>query len=109
MATTYGVLGQVNPSAATLTTLYTVPTGKQTVISTLTVTNLSGSELTYRIAIRPAGAAIDRKHYVAYDSKIPGNDGIGITYGLTLAAGDVVSVYASTGDISFGLFGGEIL
>ena len=52
MATTYKVLAQVNPSATTATTAYTVPSATQTVISTITVANLSASAVTYRIAVR---------------------------------------------------------
>lgn len=67
MPTTYKVLGQVNPSATTATTLYTVPSATQTVISTITVANLAGSAATYRISMRPAGAAQTNAMYIAFD------------------------------------------
>jgi glucose-6-phosphate dehydrogenase assembly protein OpcA len=108
MATTYKVLGQVNPSATTATTLYTVPSSTQTVVSTISVCNLSGAELSFRIAIRPAGATLANQHYIAYDSKVAGNDTTFITVGATLAATDVITVYASTTNIVFNAFGSEI-
>lgn len=108
MANQYKVLGQVNPSATTLTTLYTVPSNYSAVASTLTVCNQAGTTTTYRIAVRPAGAAIDNKHYIAYDGSVPGNDTIGLTLGLTLATTDIVSVYANTSTVSFNLFGSEV-
>jgi len=43
MATTYKVLGQSKPSAATNTTLYTVPASTAAVISTLAICNDSAS------------------------------------------------------------------
>ena len=108
MATTYKVLGQQNPSATTLTTLYTVPSSTSAVVSTLMICNQAAATATFRIAIRPAGATLDLKHYLSYDTVIPANDSIALTLGITLATTDVVSVYASTTTLSFSLFGSEI-
>lgn len=108
MATTYKVLGQVNPTAATATTLYTVPAGTQTVVSTISVCNLTAGEISFRIAIRPAGETLATKHYIAYDSKVAGNDTTFITVGVTLGAGDVITVYEAAADITFNAFGSEI-
>jgi hypothetical protein len=108
MATTYKVLGQVNPTAATATTLYTVPALTQTVVSTISVCNLTAGEVVFRIAIRPAGATLATQHYIAYNSKVAGNDTTFITVGATLGAGDVITVYEATADLTFNAFGSEI-
>jgi glucose-6-phosphate dehydrogenase assembly protein OpcA len=108
MATTYKVLGQVNPSATTATTLYTVGAGKSTVVSTITVTNQAASTATFRIAVRPAGATLEAKHYIAYDIIIAANDTTALTLGITLSATDVVTVYASSATMSFHAYGSEI-
>ena len=108
MPTTYKVLGQVNPSATTATTLYTVGSGKSTVVSTISVTNQASSSATFRIAIRPAGEALSAKHYIAYDSTVSANDSTMLTIGVTLAATDVITVYASSATVSFNAFGSEI-
>jgi hypothetical protein len=108
MPTNYKVLGQSNPAATTLTTLYTVPAGTQVTASTLHVANISASALTIRIAVRPAGAALANQHYLAYDVSIPANSVYAMTEGITLAATDVVTVYASTTNAVFQLFGAEI-
>lgn len=107
MATTYKVLGQSAPSATTNTTLYTVPAATSTIVSTLSVCN-RGVSTTFRVAVRPAGAAIANEHYVIYDSYVNAGDTIFLTLGITLAATDVVTIYAGTANISFGLFGSEI-
>lgn len=91
-----------------LTTLYTVPAATSTVVSTITISNRSTAARTYRIAIRPAGAAIDIKHYIAYDVNLLANDTTSLTLGITLAATDVVSVYASGSEVAFTIFGSEI-
>jgi len=108
MATTYKVLGQLNPSATTLTTLYTVPSSTSSVVSTITVCNQAATAATYRIAVSPAGAAIDPKHYIVYGSTVAASDSTIITLGMTLATTDVVRVYSSSSTTSFVLFGSEI-
>ena len=107
MATKYKVLGQTAPVAVTATPLYTVPAATSAVVSTLTVAN-RGVDSYFRVAIRPAGAALANVHYLAYDVALAPHDTILLTLGLTLAATDVVSVYAGTGELSFGLYGSEM-
>lgn len=101
------VLGQANPAAITATTLYTVPSAKSAVVSTLVVANLSATAATYRIAIRPAGAALANTHYIAYDVALSANDSTALTLGITLATTDVITVYASTANVNFTAFGDE--
>ena len=101
------VLGQSNPSATTLTTLYTVPSAKEAVVSTISVANLTATAATFRIAVRPAGASIANQHYIGYDITVGASDSTLITVGLTLAATDVISVYASTANLVFQAFGDE--
>ena len=108
MPTNYKVLGQVAPSATTATTLYTVPSATQAVVSTIVAANRAATAATYRIAIRPAGATLANEHYIAYDVSVGGADSITLTLGITLAATDVITVYASTANTSFSLFGSEI-
>lgn len=101
------VLGQSNPSATTLTTLYTVPAASSAVISTISVANLTATAATFRIAVRPAGAAIANQHYIGYDITVGAYDSTLITVGITMAATDVLSVYASTANLAFSAFGDE--
>lgn len=108
MPTAYKVLGQVAPSATTDTTLDTVPSATQAVVSTISVCNRAATAATYRIAVRPAGATLANLHYIAYDAAIAANDSTFITVGITLAATDVITVYASSANLSFSAFGSEI-
>ncbi len=101
------VLGQSNPSATTATTLYTVPSSKEAVVSSISVCNLASSSATYRIAIRPAGATLANQHYLAYDVTVGAADTTIITVGITLATTDVITVYASTANLAFSAFGDE--
>jgi glucose-6-phosphate dehydrogenase assembly protein OpcA len=108
VATTYKVLGQSNPSATTATTLYTVPAATQAVVSTIVVANLTTAAATFRIAVRVAGASLANSQYVAYDITVGVSDSTTLTLGLTLGAGDILTVYASTSSITFSAFGSEM-
>lgn len=108
MPTNYKVLGQSAPAATTDTTLYTVPASTQSVISTINVANRSATAATFRIAVRPDGAAIANQHYVAFDVSIAANTLIALTLGITADAADVVTVRGSTADLTFIAFGSEV-
>ena len=108
MATTYKVLGQSNPSATTATTLYTVPAATTAVVSSISVANLTATAATFRIAVRVAGATLANSRYNGYNSTVGASDSTIITVGLTLAATDVITVYASTANLVFQAFGSEI-
>ena len=108
MAKIYKVLGQSSPSATTNTDIYTVGSGKSAVISTITICNRSASSASYRIAVRVSGATISNEDYIAYDVPIAANDTTALTLGITLAATDVITVYTSTANFSFNIFGSEI-
>lgn len=108
MAASYKILGQFCPPAANLVTLYTVPAGNSSIISTLNICNQNSTSSSFRIAARQANAALDQAQYLAYDTPVPGSDSIALTLGVTLAATDVIAVYASTANVSFNLFGTEL-
>jgi hypothetical protein len=74
----------------------------------MVVANRSTTVATYRIAVRPNGAALANQHYIAYDVAVGGGDSTTITLGVTVDAADVITVYASSASLSFNIFGSEI-
>lgn len=108
MPTIYKVLGQSALAATTNTDVYTVPASTSAVISTITVANRAATATTFRLAIRPAGAAIANQHYIAFDVPLAANDTTNLTLGITLAATDVITAYAGSANVSVGVFGSQI-
>ena len=108
MATAYKVLGQSNPAATTATTLYTVPSATSTVVSTVVICNQTATAATFRLSVRPAGAAQTNAMYLAYDVTVGASDSTALTLGITMATTDVLTVYGSTATLSFTAFGSEI-
>lgn len=108
MATVRKVLGQSAPAANTNTDLYAVPAATSTVCSSIMVANRGVSATTFRVAVRPAGVALDDEHFLYFDVELPGFDTFAGTLGVTLAATDVVTVRAGNSNVSFSLFGEEV-
>ena len=108
MATSYKVLGQVNPAATTATTAYTVAAATEAIVSSIVVANQAATAGSYRIAVRENGDTLAAKHYLAYDISLPANTTDTLTLGVTMNATDVITVYASSANFSFNIFGSEI-
>lgn len=108
MTITYKVLGQLNPTLTTATNIYTVSSGISAVVSTINVCNQANAAATFRVAVRPLGAALSAVHYISYETSLPAYDSISLSIGITLAATDIITVYASSSTVSFSVFGSEI-
>ena len=101
-------LGQSNPSAASLTDIYTVPASTTAVVTTITVANRSATPTSFRISHAPAGAADTVAHYLYYDIAIDGNDTFQTTTAIPMATTDKLRVYATLATLSFNVHGEEI-
>lgn len=109
MATTYKVLGQAAPADTDNADLYTVPAGTQTVVSTISVTNDTGTAATFRIYVRKNGAAAGAVNALYFDAPLAANSTLLATAGITLGAGDIITVRTGTADaLGFQAFGSEI-
>lgn len=111
MARAYKILGQRNPSANVLTTLYTVPTSNSAIISSIVVANLDEAANlggAFRIAVNTSSAAVSNASYIAYSVNVPSRDTVTLTLGVTLNAGSIVSVNANSSLLAFSAFGTEV-
>ena len=107
MADVIKVLGQLDVSATTITTLYTVPDLAQTTVSSLVICNRGGSGITFRVSIHVAGAGADDKQFIFYDETLAATTTRTVVIGMCLNQADVVKVYASAANVSFNMFGVE--
>lgn len=109
MAQEHKILGQQAPANTNSTVLYTVPGSTDTIVSTLTVSNLTSGEVAFDVAAIPSGDSLSNKHYIYFNIACPGRDTFTSTLGFTLGAGDKIEVKDRTGSsLAFGLFGVEI-
>ena len=109
----YKVLGQAQPSPNTFTDLYSVPGGANAVISTVNVCNLSTSNVTFRLMVRPAGPSgiantVASQQYLAFNVPVATYDATAISIGMSLGAGDIITGHSTEGNVAFTVFGTEI-
>tara|TARA_B100000965_G_scaffold177083_1_gene147709 strand:+ start:1471 stop:1800 length:330 start_codon:yes stop_codon:yes gene_type:complete len=107
MADAIKILGQLDVSATTITTLYTVPDLTQTTVSSLVVCNRGGSGITFRVSVHVNGAGADDKQFIFYDEDLAATTTRTVVIGMCLGQKDVVKVYSSAANVSFNLFGVE--
>lgn len=108
MADTLKILAQAELAATTLTDVYTVPASRSTTVSTITVCNRTGANLTFRLSVAAAGAADTNSQYLYYDMPLPAKDTFAITLGITLSTTDKIRAYASAAGVSVNVFGVEV-
>jgi len=102
------ILGSSNPSATTETDIYTVPAGKEA-LAAVFITNLSTSAgATIRVAVGSNGAgSIANSDYIAYEVQLDPRMVIKL-HPIALDTGDIITVYASTANVTFKATGLEI-
>ena len=107
MATSPKVLGQLNPAASILTTLYTTPGATKTTVSTIFVCNTGTTVAKFRISVAIAAAADAISQYLYRDETLAPNRTFAVTAGITLGTTDIIRVRADTADVVFHAYGVE--
>lgn len=93
----YLVLGNVTPAAAGTSTLVTGSTNGS-IVSSFSVCNRGGSTDTIRVSVTKSGGSA---YYFYYGYNLTAGSSIHETPGWTLASGDIISVYSTTGTTDF--------
>lgn len=108
MAFGYKILGRKSGNGSTQVA-YTVPTGKSAIVSSL-VLNSNEDGLQYDIFVVPSGETKGNEHRLVSSSSI----NLGVThshqFGITLAAGDSIHFYGTSGEglLNLFVFGTEV-
>ena len=103
------VLGQAAPANTNNADLYTVPANTTAVASTLHIANVTNNNATFQVYVRIAGAAAANANAIAFNVTLGGNSFIAMTTGITLGAGDIVTVRSSVANaLTFTLFGVQV-
>lgn len=89
-------------------TVYTVPPGKSTIVTSIFIVNHDSTASTYDLAVVPAGESLALKHHLRWDYSVAGDSFDNITTKITMSAGDKLVVFPSTVDtVSITAFGVE--
>ena len=108
MPSTYKILGQVNPTANTLSNVYVTGASASAIVSTITIHNFSDANSSYSIVVRPINEALGSKHYVIRGGIIPARELISITGAVTLNSNAILAANTNSSSISFNAYGVEV-
>jgi hypothetical protein len=109
MASRYKILGQVAPTDTNNTTLYTVASGVDSIISSIVIANVSATATSARVFVCNNGALPSPTNALVYDVVVAANSTIALTLGVTMDVADVLSVRSSIAtNLTFHAFGQEI-
>ena len=101
-----GLLGSASPASGAITTLYTCPASYKAVVN-FTATNTSSTSTTIRVYVKSSAAAPAITDAVFYNVTLPAN-GVPMNWtGITLTAGNTISVYHTGSGINFQVTGVE--
>ncbi len=104
------ILGQATPTAGVLTDFYTTPALTSSAISSIIICNQNTTgQIAFRVAMAINGAANISKQYLYYDVPLMANDTFIATIGISLATNDVIRIQTDTANVSFMLFGLEVM
>ena len=111
MADVFKVLAQSNPTAGTLTDVYTCASAGGAVPKLIVICNQAKTPTTYRVSYAVAGAADTVKQYLDYDVPLSATGQPGSTHRLEigpLANTDVIRVYTPSSQVSVNVLGMEV-
>ena len=108
MAQTYEILGQLAPSANTLTNVFVTGASSSAIVGTITLHNFSDANATYSLMVRPINETLANKHFIIRGGILPAREMISITGAVTMNANAILAANTSGGSVSFNAYGVEI-
>jgi hypothetical protein len=109
MAQIYEILGQVSPTANTLTNVFVTGAATSSIVGTITIHNFSDANASYSLVVRPINEALANKHFIVRGGVLPARELITITGAVTMNANAILAANTSGGSVSFNAFGVEIV
>ena len=108
MAQSYKVLGQITPTANTLTNVYVTGASASSIVGTITLHNFSDSNTSYSLVVRPINESIDNKHYIVRGGILPARELITITGAVTMNSSAILAANTGGSSVSINAYGVEI-
>ena len=108
MAQTYEILGQLAPSANTLTNVFVTGASSSAIVGTITLHNFSDANASYSLVVRPINETLANKHFIIRGGVLPAREMISITGAVTMNANAILAANTNGGSVSFNAYGVEI-
>lgn len=108
MAQSYNILGQLSPTANTLTNVYVTGASTSSIVGTIVIHNFSDANASYSLVVRPINEALATKHFIVRGGVLPAREQISITGAVTMNSSVILAANTNSGSISFNAYGVEI-
>jgi len=108
MAQSYNILGQLSPTANTLTNVYVTGASTSSIVGTIAIHNFSDANASYSLVVRPINEALATKHFIVRGGVLPAREQISITGAVTMNSNVILAANTSGGSVSFNAYGVEI-
>ena len=114
MANSYKILGQIAPTANTLTNAYSTSSASA-VLNTIYICNQDTANANVDIIVRPTGVALANQHYILRQQKLDAADTIILNLNITMNSSTIIAANVAgrsgetkTPNCSISIFGVEI-
>ena len=74
MAQTYEILGQLSPTANTLTNVFVTGASSSAIVGTITLHNFSDANASYSLVVRPINEVLANKHFIIRGGILPARE-----------------------------------
>lgn len=115
MANSYKILGQIFPTANSITNVYVTSASASAIVNTIYITNQDTANANVDLIIRPINETLQNKHYLLRSQFLGAADTIIINPNLTLNSAVILAANNSyrtselkTANVSINAFGVEI-
>ena len=108
MPTQYMTLGQISPSANTLTNVYVSPATTNAIVSTITIHNHSDANASYSLFIRPINETANDKHFIIRGGVLPARELISLTGAVTMNENVILAANTNGPSVTFNAYGAKV-
>lgn len=108
MAQSYEILGQISPTANTLTNVFVTSASSSAIVGTITIHNFSDANASYSLAVRPINESLSTKHFIVRGGILPARELITITGAVTMNSSAILVANTNDSSVSFNAYGVEI-
>ena len=108
MPQAYEILGQISPTANTLTKVFVTGASSSAIVGTITISNFSDANASYSLVVRPINEALSTKHFIVRGGILPARELITITGAVTMNSSAILAANTSDSSVSINAYGVEI-
>lgn len=115
MPNSYEIIGQIFPSANTLTNVFVTPASSSAIVNSIYICNQDSANANVDIILRPVNEALANKHYILQNQRIEQADTLILNLNLTMNSSVILAANVSVRagetkacNVSVNAFGVEI-